>query len=283
MRGQEHIYAAWVDPEGPAGKVGIRRHDRIVPPAGTTAATLNAATAPVRVTVERQGQTFEVELTPDASRSSAAPQMIMAGDVAVIHFPSGMGDGMGQVGHYLLARGKAANARAVVLDLRDNGGGGLQCPAMTAGFTDYKAVMRDRQGVGTVMQVRPNQIEMGPEGALETALTLERPTRWTGSMAVLVNENTGSCAEAMAIQINRAGRGIVVGEQTYGVGNNTLRPVPLVDGWAIQMTTSYTEDETGNRLPPRPPLTVEVEDDPVAIGRTGRSAVLEAALARLAA
>ncbi|KQY91751.1 S41 family peptidase [Brevundimonas sp. Root1423] len=283
VRGQDHLYVAWVDPDGPAGKAGVRRHDRVIAPAGVTAGLLNTGTGPVRVSIEREGRTFEVDLTPDAGRDGAMPTMTMADDIAVIHFPSGTGEGAAQAGHDFLARAEAAKVRAVVLDLRDNGGGGLQCAAMTGAFTDYKAVQRDRRGEATVMSIHADHVEMGPANGMETVLTVERPTRWSGPLAVLVNENTASCSEAMAIQIARAGRGFVIGEETYGVGNNTLRPVPLTAGWMVRMTASWTEDETGQRLPPRPPLSTEVADDPVAIGATGRDAVLEAALARLRA
>lgn len=283
VRGQDYIYVAWVDPDGPAGRVGIRRFDRIIPPEGTTAAMLNALGGPVAVAVERPGERFEVRVAPESGRGGAMPLLSMAGDTAILQFPSGASEGAAQAGHDLLAQAMSAGARGVVLDLRDNGGGGLQCAAMTGGFTDYDAFMRDRRGAATRMSVQSGGVEMAAEGeGLQPVLTLERPARFTGPLAVLVNDGTASCAESMAIQITRAGRGFAVGEETYGVGNNTVRPHPLTDGWAIQLTTAYTEDGSGARLPSRPPLELHVEDDPIAVGRTGRDAVLEAALSRLA-
>jgi carboxyl-terminal processing protease len=151
---------------------------------------------------------------------------------------------------------------------------------MASAFVAYSTVMTDREGYRRVLTVSPGDARMVADDHVE-ALTLERPARWTGPMAILVNDNTGSCAEAVAIQASRAGRALIVGEPSIGVGNNTVQPAPLPEGWRLLMTVAWSTTPAGEALPPRPPLDVEVADDPLAIAATGRDAVLEAAVEHL--
>lgn len=98
---------------------------------------------------------------------------------------------------------KQENVDAVILDLRNNGGGSLQeAIALTGLFIDK----------GPVVQVRDIKnrvdIEKNPSGK----------TAWEGPLGVLINRFSASASEIFAGAIQDYGRGIVFGSQTFGKG-----------------------------------------------------------------
>jgi carboxyl-terminal processing protease len=280
VRGGDALYVAWVAPEGPAARAGVRRHDLIVGSSGAGAAALTSLAEPARLTLSREGRSFVAELTPQTAAASPMPRLDFFGDIALLQLPTGSGDGVAQAAHDLIARAQGEGAKALILDLRDNGGGGVQCAAIASAFVDYAIVQTDRDGSRRVLTVTPGEVRVVSEDGVEM-LTVERPARWTGPMAILVNDNTASCSEAVAVQAARAGRALIIGEPTVGVGNNVVAPVPLTDGWRMVMAVAYSTTLEGESLPSRPPLDIEVEDDPLEIAATGRDRVLETAIERL--
>ncbi len=102
----------------------------------------------------------------------------------------------------LLAELKKDKVSAVIVDLRDNGGGSLSEAVNLSGlFT----------GKGPVVQVRDNR------GQVEEQDSDER-IAWSGPMAVLVNRGSASASEIFTAAIQDYGRGLVIGEQTFGKG-----------------------------------------------------------------
>jgi len=92
---------------------------------------------------------------------------------------------------------------AVVLDLRNNGGGSLQeAIELTGLFIDK----------GPVVQVRnvDNRIEVEDDKA--------SGAKWTGPFGVIINRFSASASEIFAGAIQDYGRGIVLGSTTYGKG-----------------------------------------------------------------
>jgi len=281
-RAGDAFYVAWIAPGGPAERAGVRRHDVLLAPAGTTAPALTAMAEKGRHTLSRGGRTYEVELTPQPGSPIPMPRLDRIGDVAVLQAPAGSGDGVAQTAHDLIAQAKAQGARALILDLRDNGGGGVQCAALASAFVAYSIVQTNPQGERRVLTVSPGQVRVVTDGSDDVEeLLLERPASWDGPLAVLVNDNTGSCSEAVAIQMSQQGRAKIIGEPSVGVGNNVVMTYPLEAGWRLVMTVAYSTTLQGEVLPPRPVLDVQVADDPVVIARTGRDPVLEAAVEAL--
>lgn len=118
----------------------------------------------------------------------------------------------------LLAQG----VTGLVLDLRDNGGGLIGSAVRVADlFLDGGVVLYERRrgGEETVYQAHPGG---APAGL---------------SLAVLVNGSTASAAEMVAGAIQVRGRGILVGEPTFGKGSVQL-VYTLSDGSSLHVTSA---------------------------------------------
>lgn len=91
----------------------------------------------------------------------------------------------------------------IILDLRNNGGGSLdEATSLTGLFIDRGPVVQVRNSADHVQVERSRT--PGPA--------------WDGPLAVMVNRNSASASEIFAAAIQDYGRGIIVGEQTYGKG-----------------------------------------------------------------
>lgn len=103
----------------------------------------------------------------------------------------------------LLAGLKKDGVDGLVIDLRDNGGGSLtEAIELTGLFIDQ----------GPVVQVKDAGKRVQIEGD---------PTRgiaWEGPLAVLVNRASASASEIFAAAIQDYGRGLIIGEPTFGKG-----------------------------------------------------------------
>jgi carboxyl-terminal processing protease len=98
---------------------------------------------------------------------------------------------------------KQVNVDGIVMDLRNNGGGSLtEAINLTGLFIEG----------GPVVQVR------NADGMIETGDDPDPSILYRGPLAVLVNRWSASASEIFAAAIQDYGRGIVVGEQTFGKG-----------------------------------------------------------------
>lgn len=103
----------------------------------------------------------------------------------------------------LLDELKAADVDAVVIDLRNNGGGSLsEATSLTGLFIDE----------GPVVQVQDSS------GRVDIEADGEEGVAWDGPLAVLVNRHSASASEIFAAAIQDYGRGLVIGEPTFGKG-----------------------------------------------------------------
>ena len=109
---------------------------------------------------------------------------------------------------------KAENVDGLIVDLRNNGGGSLmEADALTGLF-----------------------IDSGPTVQVKTARRLPQvysddddQTAWDGPLAVLVNRLSASASEIFAGAIQDYGRGVVIGNQTFGKGT-VQQLIPLGRG-----------------------------------------------------
>ncbi len=103
----------------------------------------------------------------------------------------------------LLAELKSDKVDGVLVDLRNNGGGSL------AEATDLTGLFI---GNGPVVQVR------NASGQVEVEKAPEKKMVWDGPLAVLVNRGSASASEIFAAAIQDYGRGVIIGEPTFGKG-----------------------------------------------------------------
>jgi len=91
----------------------------------------------------------------------------------------------------------------VVVDLRGNGGGSLtEATALTGLFIDEGPVVQVKDSFGKV------DVEEDPDPGVA----------YTGPLAVLVDRNSASASEIFAAAMQDYGRGLVIGEPTFGKG-----------------------------------------------------------------
>jgi carboxyl-terminal processing protease len=103
----------------------------------------------------------------------------------------------------------------IVVDLRNNGGGSLlEATTLTGLFIDK----------GPVVQVRNSSGRISLEEDVEAGMA------WEGPLAVLVNRYSASASEIFAAAIQDYGRGVVIGEPTFGKG--TVQSLLDLDDYA---------------------------------------------------
>ena len=103
----------------------------------------------------------------------------------------------------LLEELKQEKVDGVIIDLRNNGGGALSEAIDVTGLFIEK---------GPVVQVK------NTEGYVEVDRDVDPSIVYSGPLAVLVNRFSASASEIFAAAIQDYGRGVIVGEQTYGKG-----------------------------------------------------------------
>lgn len=103
----------------------------------------------------------------------------------------------------LIGELKEQGVTGLLIDLRDNGGGSLlEATTLTGLFIDK----------GPVVQVRSQDGRISLEEDVEPGMV------WEGPLAVLVNRYSASASEIFAAAIQDYGRGLVIGEPTFGKG-----------------------------------------------------------------
>ncbi len=122
----------------------------------------------------------------------------------------------------LLTQFKSEGIDGVVLDLRNNGGGSLdEAIELTGLFIDQ----------GPVVQVR----ESG--GRVVVNSDRKSGVAWDGPLAVLINRGSASASEIFAGAMQDYGRGLVIGETTFGKG--TVQNIIDLDRWQREEAVQY--------------------------------------------
>jgi carboxyl-terminal processing protease len=109
---------------------------------------------------------------------------------------------------------KKKGVDGIIMDLRNNGGGSLmEATQLTGLFIDKGPVVQERDS--------KNRIKVHPD--------LDSGVSYSGPVAVLVNRFSASASEIFAGAIQDYGRGIVIGNTTFGKG--TIQTVRDLDQW----------------------------------------------------
>lgn len=124
----------------------------------------------------------------------------------------------------LLGELKQDKVDGVVIDLRNNGGGSLaEATDLTGLFIDHGPVVQVRSAGGRIEE------ENDPKPGMA----------WDGPLAVLVNRASASASEIFAAAIQDYGRGVVIGEPTFGKG--TVQNLVDLDEVAHNEKPTYGE------------------------------------------
>ncbi|MFL6625229.1 MAG: S41 family peptidase, partial [Vitreoscilla sp.] len=124
----------------------------------------------------------------------------------------------------LLAELKTQKVDGLLIDLRNNGGGSLrEAVNLTGMFVGKVPVLQTRDAKGDV--------------------TVEKNTdtdrAWDGPLGVLINRGSASASEIFAAAIQDYGRGVILGEGSFGKG--TVQTLANLDQIAKNATPAYGE------------------------------------------
>jgi carboxyl-terminal processing protease len=233
-----------VFPHSPAAMAGLAHGDLIVRVGSTSlsgrsstfASRLIRGRAGTRVvlTVVNNGHTRAVTVTranlvvPVASESIVNYHGIKVGDLRFTAFT----DGSGAELRAEVERALSSGARALILDLRENGGGLLQEAVNVASIFIPNGTI-----VSTDGRNQPRQAYFAKGDAIPTRIP----------MVVLVDRDTASSAEIVTAALQDHGRAKVVGTHTYGKGV-FQEVMPLQNGGALDITVGEYFTPNGRNL-----------------------------------
>ena len=119
---------------------------------------------------------------------------------------------------------KKEKVDSVLIDLRNNGGGSLdEAIELTSIFT----------GAGPVLQERNSRGDIKVDSAKAPRAA------WNGTLGVLINRGSASASEIFAAAIQDYGRGVVIGEPSFGKG--TVQTVINLDQMARNEKPQFGE------------------------------------------
>ena len=220
----------------PAEKAGIEAGDALLAIDGASVGgdapmSLSEASAllkgegetPVEVEVERGGEVLSFTLERGEVSINYVEYSILEGDVGYLSIYQFTGDDVEGVKEAISAF-QQAGVSALVVDVRSNPGGLL---------TDVVDICDMLLPEGLIVYTEDRS------GAREEFYA--DGEYWDVPMAVLVNGDSASASEIFAAAVQDTGRGIVVGEVTYGKGVvQTLHAFPEGDGMQLTTATYYT-------------------------------------------
>jgi len=124
----------------------------------------------------------------------------------------------------LLADLKAQKVDGLLIDLRNNGGGSLrEAVNLTGMFVGKVPVLQTRNAKGEVTVEKNTEAELA----------------WNGPLGVLINRASASASEIFAAAIQDYGRGVIIGEGSFGKG--TVQTLASLDQIAKNATPEYGE------------------------------------------
>ena len=124
----------------------------------------------------------------------------------------------------LLTELKAEKVDAVLIDLRNNGGGSLtEAIELTGLFVGSGPVVQQRDAEGDTNVMKANALGVA----------------WNGPLGVLINRGSASASEIFAAAIQDYHRGMVIGETSFGKG--TVQTIVNLDQITHNQTPQYGE------------------------------------------
>ena len=228
----KYIVVENVVPDGPADKAGIEQDDLITAIDGksTKGLTVQQASEKLRgkegtsvsLTLQRDGSTLPAPIAIVRAKihQLSVYEKMLPGKIGYVELTV-FGRDTGAELTSALTRLQQQGARAIVMDLRDNGGGYLEAAV---------AVSSKFISSGPIVSVESRASNITTLEADDTAID---PL----PLVVLVNGYTASASEITSGAIQDSGVGTIMGTKTFGKGVvQTIYPLP--DGSAVKITTA---------------------------------------------
>ncbi len=273
LEGEYEGIGAWVDPTGeyltiiapmpgsPAERAGLKPGDQIIAVDGEDVTgmdgnlvirkVLGPAGTKVRLSIRREGvpEPFTVEIVRERIIIPSVESRRLdegVGYVRLFTFGEDTARDLREALRDLLEQ----NPKGLILDLRGNGGGFLNTAVEVASeFISDGVVLIERFGDGTEQTYR----------STGRGLATEIP------LVVLVDGGTASASEIVAGAIQDHGRGLLVGETTFGKGS-VQNWVPLSgDNGAVRVTIARWLTPNGRQISGQglmPDIVVETPEEP---------------------
>jgi carboxyl-terminal processing protease len=224
----------------PAARAGVLAGDIILAVDGVSleGLTLDEAVTLVRgprdtavtLTIEREGvdDPFDITIIRAVIEIPLVEAQMLDDDVAYIRLSSFSRNARSQLETELAAL-LAQNPQALIFDLRDNPGG----------FLDQSVYVADLfLPEGVVL------LERNRRGLDETFYSYDGDIGETIPLIVLINAGSASASEIVAGAIQDNGRGVIIGETSFGKGS-VQQPFNLSDGSELRVTIArwYTPND----------------------------------------
>jgi carboxyl-terminal processing protease len=132
-----------------------------------------------------------------------------------------------------LAGLKKQGVQALIIDLRDNGGGYMEEAIAIA-----DELLKDKQLI---------VFTKNKKGNIDKTFATEKGSFESGNVFVLINENSASASEILAGAIQDNDRGTIVGRRSFGKGL-VQREMDFDDGSAVRLTIARYYTPTGRSI-----------------------------------
>lgn len=243
----------------PAEKVGMRTGDKIVYVNDVyySAHEMDAAVdvmrgspdETVKITVLRNLETIDFEVVREVVQITYVEHQILDGNIGYVLVYDFLGNAYDGFASAIEAF-KAADVKAMIIDLRNNGGGLLDASVDMADLILPEGTvvsLRDKEGYEEVYSIDDAYYDV--------------------PMVVLINEYSASASEILSGAIRDYGEGTLVGTKTFGKGvvQNVLE---FPDGSGLKITTAryYTPSgECIHGVGIMPDVEVELDEDAVTL------------------
>jgi carboxyl-terminal processing protease len=226
----KYIDVSNVVPDGPADKAGVQQDDTIIAIDGQSTKNLTlqqasshlrgkAGTA-VQLTIVRDGKPLPspISVTRAQIHELSVYEKMLPNKIGYVELTV-FGRDTGAELARALDRLQTNGARAIIMDLRDNGGGYLEA----ALDVSSKFIAS-----GPIVSVESRASNVTTYEAEDTAIP-------PMPLAVLVNGHTASASEITSGAIQDSGVGTIIGTRTFGKGV-VQEILPMPDGSAIKIT-----------------------------------------------
>ena len=191
----------------------------------------------LKVKIERLGATSEMEVTTGATTVEPVETKQLENGITYLRVRQ---FNAFATTAFQKALENLSDAKALVLDLRQNAGG-VSAEASTGvdGFQSAKRLIATIAGTANAkLERKPNQSE---------ALTIGEGTgKFKGSCVVLVDKGTANLAELVAVALQEAKKAKIIGTRTFG--DPTLQLLTIFkNGTGVEMTTAHFMGASGQK------------------------------------